>query len=148
MQTKNKYRQKISEFIDRLSDLRFLGQIGFAIFILMISWSGIQSIQANYNLQKQITELNQQNDLMTMSNENLRLQNDYFKSNQYLELSARRNFGLAAPGEKVIVVPKSVALSAVSDIKIQDNNATSLAKKTVMQNNAKSWLEFFLNRHD
>jgi cell division protein FtsB len=148
MQTKNKYRQKISEFIDRLSDLRFLGQIGFAIFILMISWSGIQSIQANYNLQKQITELNQQNDLMTMSNENLRLQNDYFKSNQYLELSARRNFGLAAPGEKVIVVPKSVALSAVSDIKIQDNNATSLAKKTVMQNNAKSWLDFFLNRHD
>lgn len=148
MQTKNKYRQKISEFIDRLSDLRFLGQIGFAIFILMISWSGIQSIQANYNLQKQITELNQQNDLMTMSNENLRLQNDYFKSNQYLELSARRNFGLAAPGEKVIVVPKSVALSAVSDIKIQDNNATSLAKKTVMQNNAKSWLDFFINRHD
>jgi len=148
MQTNNKYRQKISEFIDRLSDLRFLGQIGFAIFILMISWSGIQSIQANYNLQKQITELNQQNDLMTMSNENLRLQNDYFKSNQYLELSARRNFGLAAPGEKVIVVPKSVALSAVSDIKIQDNNATSLAKKTVMQNNAKSWLDFFLNRHD
>ncbi|NDC22106.1 septum formation initiator family protein [bacterium] len=148
MQTNNKYRQKISEFIDRLSDLRFLMQIGFAIFILMISWSGIQSIQANYNLQKQITELNQQNDLMTMSNENLRLQNDYFKSNQYLELSARRNFGLAAPGEKVIVVPKSVALSAVSDIKIQDNNATSLAKKTVMQNNAKSWLDFFLNRHD
>ena len=148
MQTKNKYRQKISEFIDRLSDLRFLGQIGFAIFILMISWSGIQSIQAHYNLQKQITELNQQNDLMTMSNENLRLQNDYFKSNQYLELSARRNFGLAAPGEKVIVVPKSVALSAVSDIKIQDNNATSLAKKTVMQNNAKSWLDFFINRHD
>jgi len=148
MQTNNKYRQKISEFIDRLSDLRFLSQIGFAIFILMISWSGIQSIQANYNLQKQITELNQQNDLMKMSNDNLRLQNDYFKSNQYLELSARRNFGLAAPGEKVIVVPKSVALAAVSDIKIQDNNAPSESKKTAMQNNAKSWMDFFLNRRD
>ena len=148
MQTNNKYRQKISEFIDRLSDVRFLAQIIFVVFVLMFSWSAVKSIQANYNLQKQISELNQQNDLMKMQNDNLRLQNDYYNSDQYLELSARRNFGLASPGEKVIVVPKSVALGNVGDVKISETVNGQPAKTTVMQNNAHSWLNFFLNRKE
>lgn len=145
MQSKNKYQQKIASFIDRLSDLNFAAQVVFVVFVLLLSWSGIKTIQANYNLQKQISELNQQNDLMRMRNDNLRLQNDYYKSDQFLELSARRNFSLAAPGEKMMAVPKSVALSFVSDIKIDDGKAAP-SKKTAMQSNAQSWLNFFLNR--
>ena len=146
MQTNNKYRQKISEFIDRLSDFHFLRQIALVIFILMFSWSAVKSIQANYNLQKQISELNQQNNLQKLQNDNLKLQNDYYNSDQYLELSARRNFGLASPGEKVIVVPKSVALSNVRDVKINEIANQGTSKTTALQNNARSWLDFFLNR--
>jgi len=146
MQSKSKYQQKIAGFIDRLSDLNFAAQIVFVIFVLLLSWSGIKTIQANYNLQKQISELNQQNDVMRLRNDNLRLQNEYYKSDQYLELSARRNFGLASPGEKMLVVPKSVALANVSGVNLGEQSAGQPSKKTAIQNNAQSWLNFFLNR--
>jgi cell division protein FtsB len=145
MQSKNKYQQKISNFIDRLSDLNFAAQIFFVVFVLLLSWSGIKTIQSNYNLQKQISELNQQNDVMRLKNDNLRLQNEYYKSDQFLELSARRNFGLATPGEKMLIVPKSVALANVSDVKLDDFQSASPAKKSKLQNNAQAWLDFFLN---
>ena len=101
MQTKINYQKRISHFLNRMSDVRFSGQVLFIIIVLLISWSGVKSIQANYGLQKQINELDQQNKISQMENDNLRLQNEYYESNQYLELSARRNFGLAAPGDAV-----------------------------------------------
>jgi cell division protein FtsB len=147
MQTKINYQKKISHFLNRMSDVRFSTQVLFVIIVLLISWSGVKSIQANYGLQKQINELDQQNKISQMENDNLRLQNEYYKSNQYLELSARRNFGLAAPGEKVIVIPQSVALAYVANVKLDNNQQAGSSKKTAIQNNAQSWLNFFLNRN-
>ncbi len=147
MQTKINYQKKISHFLNRMSDVRFSTQVLFVIIVLLISWSGVKSIQANYGLQKQINELDQQNKISQMENDNLRLQNEYYKSNQYLELSARRNFGLAAPGEKVIVIPQSVALAYVANVKLDNNQQDGSSKKTAIQNNAQSWLNFFLNRN-
>ena len=147
MQTKINYQKKISHFLNRMSDVRFSTQVLFVIIVLLISWSGVKSIQANYGLQKQINELDQQNKISQMENDNLRLQNEYYKSNQYLELSARRNFGLAAPGEKVIVIPQSVALAYVANVKLDNGQQDGSSKKTAIQNNAQSWLNFFLNRN-
>jgi cell division protein FtsB len=147
MQTKINYQKKISHFLNRMSDVRFSTQVLFVIIVLLISWSGVKSIQANYGLQKQINELDQQNKISQMENDNLRLQNEYYKSNQYLELSARRNFGLAAPGGKVIVIPQSVALAYVANVKLGNGQQDGSSKKTAIQNNAQSWLNFFLNRN-
>ncbi len=74
--------------------------------VLLISWSGIKAIQTNYGLQKQISGLKQQNAVIRLQNENLALKNQYYNSDQYLELSARQNFGLAVPGEKEINRPQ------------------------------------------
>src|SRR3978361_671678 len=98
MQIKSEYTDRLSLFLRRLNDPRFVGQLIFVVVVLLISWSGVKNIQTNYNLQKQITALNQQNSLQKLRNDNLGLQNQYYNSNQYLELSARQNFGLAAPG--------------------------------------------------
>lgn len=146
MQTKN-VNKKISDFVRRLGDTRFAGQVVFIIIVLLISWSGIKTIQTNYELQKQISGLKQQDSVQKLQNNNLGLQNNYFNSSQYLELSARQNFGLANPGEKEIIVPESVALSYTVD---PPSNKTPSASdhQPAYQRHFQSWVDFFLHRQD
>ena len=87
------------------------GFVVFGVIVLLISWSGVKAIDTNYRLQRQISQLQQQNTVADLGNQNAQLQNQYYKSNQYLELSARQNLGLGMPGETEVVVPKDVALS-------------------------------------
>jgi cell division protein FtsL len=102
--------KKYYPYIYELQDIRVAGMVVFGIVVLLISWSGVKSIDTNYQLQKQISELKQENDVANLDNQNLQLQNQYYNSNQYLDLSARQNLGLAAPGETELIVPKDVAL--------------------------------------
>jgi len=117
----------------------------FVVIVLLISWSGVKSIQTNYGLQKQIAELKQQNQVQQLSNDNLALQNQYYNSNQYLELSARQNFGLAAPGEQELIVPKTVAQSYT--VKLSSASSAPATKTPpTYQKHVQSWLDFFLHR--
>lgn len=137
----------ITNFIKRLGDIRFAGQVLFVVIVLLISWSGIKTIQTNYGLQKQISGLRQQTDIQKLKNNNLALQNDYFNSNQYLELSARQNFGLASPGEKEIIVPASVALSYTINPPAS-KAPTASDHQPVYQKHFQSWVDFFLHRQN
>jgi cell division protein FtsB len=132
-------------FVERLGDIRFAGQVVFVVIVLLISWSGIKTIQTNYGLQKQISALRQQNDVAKLENTNLALQNQYYKSNQFLELSARQNFGLAANGEKVLIVPKDVALAYTVDTK-ESSAPEDSNQPSALQKHYKSWVDFFLHR--
>ncbi len=134
----------IRYYISQLNDIRFIGQICFIVIVLLISWSGVKTIQTNYNLQKQITTLNQQNEIQKLQNDNLALENTYYNSNQFLELSARQNFGLASPGEKEVTVSKQVALAHT--IPISNYANIQSPNKTTNHNNINSWVNFFLHK--
>ena len=140
------YKVKITQFTQRLGDIRFTGQIVFVVLVLLITWSGIKSIQTNYGLQKQISVLKQQNSVQTLQNNNLQLQNDYFNTDQYLELAARQNFALANAGEKELIVPPSVALAYTVDIPTQVVPIATGAQQPGYQKNVESWVNFFLHR--
>jgi cell division protein FtsB len=140
------YKAKILFYLQRLGDVRFAGQVVFVVIVLLISWSGVKSIQTNYGLQKQISTLKQQNNLQKLQNDNLALQNQYFNSNQYLELSARQNFGLAAAGEQEVVVPPSVALAYTVDLPSTPKPDAATIKQPAYQRNFQSWVNFFLHR--
>lgn len=147
MQIKNFNTDKTLQFLRRFNDMRFTGQVLFVLIVLLVSWSGIKTIQTNYGLQKQIAALKQQNSLTKIENSNMALQNEYFKSRQYLELAARQNFGLAMPGEKLVIVPPSVALSYTVDlpedkpIEIDEKH-----KPTLFERHITNWIDFFLHR--
>jgi cell division protein FtsB len=148
MPAKNKYIEKIALFLQRLNDVRFVGQLLFVVVVLLISWSGIKTIQTNYGLQKQITTLNQQDSVQQLQNDNLALQNQYLNSNQYLELSARQNFGLGAPGETELIVPTSVALAHTVNLPSTVKPIPADAHEPTYQRNLQSWVDFFLHRPD
>jgi cell division protein FtsB len=130
-----------------LNDTKNLGLIAFGIIALLVSWSGVNSIQANYELQKQISELSQQNTVAELENTNLKLRNEYLKTDQYLELAARRQFGKAAPGETVVNVPKKVALANTVEPKnVAVKVATTEESKPFYLKNLQAWVDFFLHR--
>lgn len=139
------YKDKAVRFTQQLGDIRFTGRIIFIIVVLLITWSGVKSVQTNYKLQKQISVLKQQNSVQELKNNNLKLQNDYYATNQYLELSARQNFGLGLPGEKMLIVPPSVALTYTVDIP-NAKTETAESKQPAYQKNIQSWVNFFLHR--
>ena len=140
------YKQKALLYVQRLGDIRFTGQLIFALIVLLITWSGIKSVQMNYGLQKQIAGLKQQVAVEQLQNNNLALQNNYLDSNQYLDVAARQNFGLAAPGEKEVIVPQSVALAYTTNLPPSGSPASATTKQPVYQRNFESWVNFFLHR--
>jgi len=146
MQIKTDYKRPVIVLLNRFNDIRFVGQAIFVLIVLLISWSGVKSIQTNYNLQKQISSIKEQNSLQTLQNENLKLQNQYYQTNQYLDLSARQNFGLADPNEKELIVPQQVALAHTVKLP-SDNSASASYKSSNSQSNLESWVNFFLHRH-
>lgn len=148
MDIKNLPTEKILSFAQRLTDVGFLGQVLFVILVLLISWSGIKTIQTNYGLQKQITALNQRNSLQKLQNDNLALKNQYYNSNQYLELSARQNFGLAAAGEKEILVPENVAMAYTANLPSPVKPVEAKVKQPAYQRNFEAWVNFFMHRQN
>ena len=151
MEEKTKQHQqyeKLYAYAEQLRDVRVIGLLVFVGIVLLISWSGAKAIDTNYKLQKQISELEQQSQVQQLTNKNLQLQNQYYDTPQFLELAARQNFGLAAPGETELIVPKTVAIARTIDLPDPDQKqaVTTKAKQPAYQRNFQAWMAFFLHR--
>ena len=137
-------RHPYSEY---LNDTRVLGLLIFGVIALLVSWSGVKSIQTNYELQKQISTLKQQRDVQKLKNDNLKLRNEYYKTDQFLELAARRQFGKAAPGETLYNVPKAVALANTVELpEYNQKPVTQADNRPAYQKNLESWFNFLFHR--
>ena len=136
--------------LKQLTDVRNVGFYIFAVIVLAIAWSGVKTVQNNYELQKQIATLNQQNEVLKLSNQNSALQSQFYETDQYLELAARQNLGFAAPGETVLLVPKPVAMkyvdSSLSAKQDDSGNESANAAKSKFAQNFQDWRDFLLGR--
>ena len=146
MLTKIKKYTKI--FITNMSDIRFIGQIVLAIIILLASWSTVVAIQTNYELQQQISQLEQEVEINRLETQNLRLENQYLETDTFLELAARRQFGKAAPGEELLLVSKQVAKSYIVQTDTFDEGESIDEQKPDYQQNLEDWKNFFFRGSD
>ncbi len=143
------YRLFNSKRVRQLADVRNIALYIFGIIVLAIAWSGARTVQNNYQLQKQISALQQQNAVLHLQNNNTYLQNQFYDTEVYQELSARQNLGLAAPGEQVLLIPKSVAMKYVDPALAdnRDNNAvTPIDNRPGYTRNIEAWRDFLLGR--
>jgi cell division protein FtsB len=137
-----------SNSFKQLQDIRAIGLIVFGLIVLLVTWSGIGAIETNYDLQKQASQLRQQNQLSELTNNNLQLQNQYYNTNEYLELQARELFGKGLPGEKLVLVPQSVAFADTVNLSAQTHTVvTSSPLKPAYQRNFEAWIDFFFHRN-
>ena len=93
--------------------------------------------------------LKQQNEVLKLQNQNIELQSRYLQTDQYLELSTRQDFGLAAPGEKVLLVPKTAAMKFIDQsLAPSGSNVDSHARdqRPTYLKNLEDWRDFLLGR--
>lgn len=133
-------------FVTQFQDVRAIGLVLFLVVALMVSWSGAKVIQTNYELQKQISQLEQEIQVQQLANENLKLQNQYFRTDQYLELKARQDFGLGARGETQLIVPQEVAEKYIAQAPGSGPAPPADIRQPAYQRNFQAWLDFFMHR--
>lgn len=144
-------KNKGAEWIDGFRDTKIIGLILFLIIILMVSWSSANVIGTNYGLQQQIKRMEQENRVQQLANDNVELQNQYYETPQYSDIAARQHFGLASEGEKVLVVPDSVAIRFTTDTTTKNSNQEKSIQETnnkqpAYQRNFQAWMNFLLHR--
>lgn len=128
-------------------DVRMLGLLAFGFVALLTTWSGVSIVETNYELQQQIAEVDQRNRLAELENQNLKLANQYYDTDTYLELIAREQFNKGKPGERLILIPKEVALAKAPKLEqAKDDPADHTNNKPGYQKNFDAWLEFFFGR--
>jgi cell division protein FtsB len=134
---------KNNETLKELLSTKNLGLYLFLIVSLSVAWSTARIIQKNYDLQKQITTLSQEVALQEQINQNQKLKNQYFETDAYLELAARKYFLKGLPGERLYAVPKEVAMSKITAMPTQEKEQTNSPKKTLFfVKNWQDWLKF------
>jgi cell division protein FtsB len=145
--TKN-YHQKIMPYLGQLRDVRVVGLLFFLMILVLITWSGVKTIETNYGLQREISKLQQQTSVQQLSNDNLRLSNAYYNTSTYLELAARQDFGMAAKGETVWAVPRQAALARTVELpgEAKQQAQEINAKQPTYQRNFQAWMDFFMHR--
>lgn len=142
----DKFEQIISsKRFKQIIDPSNIGLYLFGFIVIMVSWSGLKTIQQNYKLQQKIAVLEAENELGKLENQNSELKNKFYETDEYLDLAVRRQFGKAEPGEKLIIVPKEVALSKVEPYKqanVSTVNSEDESNDSKYISNIRAWREF------
>jgi len=127
-----------------LFDFRLLGLVVIGIVAVSVFWNGAKIIQQNYILSQKVTAIREQNELIELENRNKELQNEYLKTDEYADITARRLYGKAAPGERVYVVPRDVALNALSAPIEEEPVKSQAVETTCTRPNIEEWLKIYL----
>ena len=100
------------------------------------AWGSIEMMQRNYTLQRTLDIKQREQTLAELENATLAFEKRYYESTEYKELAARKYLGLASSGEKVLILPPTVA----SEDQGQDSQLTAGA--TQSPSNIKQWVDF------
>lgn len=138
---------KNNRYLKLFFDGRNLGIYAIAIIALSVAWSSVKIIEKNYQLEKQISQMQQEVDILEQETKNQKLKNQYFRTDAYLELAARKYFGKSLAGEKLILVPRDVAAKYIPDVKTVTANQDKKSDMPKFVENWQNWLNFFLHRH-
>jgi cell division protein FtsB len=104
-------------------------------------WSTVEAIQRNFKLQQQVDAMSQQNAVQELENKSQALQNKYYQSPEYMELSARERLNKSAPGEHVIILPQNTVKPAPeSDI------AVVTEEPITARSNFAQWMYFLFGK--
>ncbi len=129
----------LHHIVNRYRQLVTIQNIGLAVAVVIALswvWGAVSTLQKNYQHQRQVDLNNQQIALEKLQNQNFQYQQAYYKSDEFLELSARQKLGLAKPGEHLVILPSS---EHITD--------TVVAKKVVKsrdnESNIDRWFNFF-----
>ena len=125
---KVRYTSKVNNFSSKSKTT--VTNILLGLFGAYLAFSLVGTIRRNFQLQQDITKIEENNRVLEQSNLELQYQIAYFQTELYKDKAARAKLGLQAPGESVIILPKKEETKQVS---------TSTKQK---RSNFAQWVDF------
>jgi hypothetical protein len=112
-----------------------------AITVVAVTINTSSVIMQNYTLERDVRVAEQKVAIAQEELETQKLKNNYFKSDAFLDIATRKQLSKGLPGEKLIIVPKSVALTYVPVSNVKPNATTSKDDAT-SGSNVHKWMQF------
>lgn len=107
------------------------------------AWASVQAVQRNYQLQGEIDAKQRQEQLVELQTANLKFEQHYYQSTEYLTLEAKRRLGLAEPGEKLLILPANSA--AVKAESAREDTSSVVAAALPSPPPLQQWLSFLFS---
>ena len=108
------------------------------IFCLVWTWGSISSMTRNWNLAQELMNRQREKALLELEVETLELENEYYLSDEYQELAARKYQGKMLPGETMVYLTENSGSVEPSDKEVLPE--TVIATDTM--SNLEQWLAF------
>ena len=102
-------------------------------------WGSLNMMSRNYQLQRELGDKKRQLALVEIDVDNRKLEQKYYKTDEFLELSARDNLNLVKPGEKMLLLAPPT--SEVQQ-KIQEEQKGSKRMDIQKDSNLDQWVNF------
>lgn len=106
------------------------------ILCLVWTYQSITAMSRNWMLSEQLTTEKTKLALINLEVEAAELENDYYRTDEYKELMARKYLDKAWPGEKMIVLPEN---SDEAKTKFQKQ---SVEEEQLERSNVEKWMMF------
>ena len=101
-------------------------------------WGSLEMMQRNFSLQKELDDKSRQLIVAQLDTENAKLEQRYYKTDEYKELAVRQRLGLVAPGERLLILPPNSEAVKNADQVV----ATKPSAKVVQISNFNQWMNF------
>lgn len=114
--------------------------------VLCLTWTyqSIAAMSRNWELSERLTAERKELELVSREVEVAELQNEYYKSEEYQELMARRNLDKKLSGENMVVMPEN---SEAAKSKHKDVAAEAEAKQQDEYTNFEKWMMYLFPKY-
>ena len=135
-----KFKTKLRRLYFRIKHdyLSFDNVIFFIAIIACIAWtySSLSATSRNWELSQKLATKNMELSLIKYEVDNLELENDYYRSVEYQELSARAKQNKMLEGEHLVYLPENSATA------LNKYNATEETSESSPPSNVSQWMSF------
>ncbi len=107
------------------------------VLCLVWTYQSVAAMSRNWELSERLTTERKNLELLSLEVETAELQNEYYQTNEYQELMARRNLDKKASGENMVVMPEN---SEAAKNKHKEN--TRETEEEVQYTNFQKWMRY------
>ena len=113
-----------------------------AAIIMCLTWTfqSIKAMSRNWELNDRLNTEQKALDYLKVEIETAELENEYYRTDEYQELAARRFLEKQLPGEKMVVLPENTEVAKNKHLK--ESVATEIEEKDY--SNFEKWMMFLL----
>ena len=112
------------------------------VLCLVWAYQSVAAMSRNWELSERLTAERKTLELLNIEVEMAGLENEYYQTNEYQELMARRNMDKKASGENMVVMPEN------SDIaKNKHNESTETVTNEEQYSNFQKWMMYLFPKY-